>query len=77
MSILVAFPAFGRSYNNADEALSDFVGGADFVIGDLGHKFCGAYFSIRDESLLADEGYTMVQVHLSKNSEVFARCRIG
>lgn len=55
-TILVAHPAYGRSYDTTEACVKDYNEGKDFRI------FKGPYFSIRDEPELKKQGYEEVVI---------------
>lgn len=44
----VLTPAYGRDYKSAEAVKKDYLAGKDFVLNDIGDKYCGKYCSMRD-----------------------------
>ena len=53
MKTIVVLPAYGRIYNNPEDAAKDWTDGKDF-------RAPNGYCSIRDKTMLKDDGFTHV-----------------
>ena len=59
MTTLSIHPAYGRTYENSDDAIIDWKDGKDFKI--LG----GPYLSSRDTEALKADGYRRIYLHFN------------
>lgn len=62
--ILIAMPAYGRTYATLEDTKRDWSAGKDFKM------YNGPYFSIRDVAELKYRGYLQVQVMVVVGSDV-------
>ena len=57
------YPAYGRYYANAREALAAWSVGRDFYIADPLSKHNARYCSIRDRATMLEDGYVGVKIY--------------
>jgi hypothetical protein len=65
-SVLMATPAYGRSYETIEAAIADWNAGKDFRQFELP----GLYFSSRDAKVVKAEGYVAVEFYDSKRGRL-------